>query len=123
VSNSVGAIVHVYASVQDVLVFCYFVSTNLKGNWFDRGSVLVDSCLFAGAVPAMSVSFRLTGVQISYTSTRISFDTASQLPTCGGNGGFPSPVVKKSPAGTGPYTSSRLTVKGVIFILLLGLPP
>jgi hypothetical protein len=101
VNNSVGAIAHDWAWWRDVLMFCYFVSTNLIGGWFGGGKVLVDSCLFAGAIPAMPESFKLKGVQIGYTSTRISFDTASLLPTCGRIGGLPSQVVKKSPAGTG----------------------
>jgi hypothetical protein len=104
--------------VQDVLVFCYFVGTNLTGSTFKSGSVLVDRCLFAGAVPTMPVSFTLTGAQISYTSTGISFDTASLLPTCGGIGGVRSVVVKKSPTGTGPYASLRLIINMVFFILL-----
>jgi hypothetical protein len=122
VNNSVGAIMHRLASVQDVLMFCYFVSTNLSSSLFDSGSVLVDSCLFAGAVPTMPVSFTLTGVPIGYTSTRISFDTAWLLPTCGGIRGLPTQVVKKPPAGTGPHASSRLFVRMVVFFLFLALP-
>jgi hypothetical protein len=117
-SNTVGAIAQRWTSVQDVLVFCYFVGTNLTGSTFNSGSVLVDRCLFAGAVPTMPERFTQTGAQISYTSTGISFDTASLLPACGGIGGLPSQVVKKSPAGTRPYASLRLMVKMVFFIFL-----
>jgi hypothetical protein len=118
VSNSIGAIGHNSASAQDVVRFCCFVDTNLKGSLFNSGSVLVDSCLFAGAVPAMPGSFIMTGAQIGYTSTGISFDTASLLPTCGGIAG----LRKESPAGTGPYASSRLIVRMVLFSVFFALP-
>jgi hypothetical protein len=122
VGNSVGAISHSSANVQDVLMFCYFINTNLTGNLFIGGSVLVDRCLFAGAVPAMPMSFILTGAQRSYTSTRISFDTASLLPTCGGIGGLSSRMVNKSHSGPGPYASSRLIVRMGFFCVFLALP-
>jgi hypothetical protein len=43
----------------------------------------VDSCLFAGDVQS-TYGFNMTGVQVSFTSTWISFDLASLLSTCGG---------------------------------------
>jgi hypothetical protein len=84
VDNSVDAIAHEpWATSQTIMESCYFANTNLIGWWFLAGSVLVDSCLFAGDVQS-TASLILTGVQISFTSTGIKFDTASLLPTCGG---------------------------------------
>jgi hypothetical protein len=99
--GSVGAIVHFSygATSQTRLESCYFVNTKLMGERFYAGSVLVDSCLFAGKVQS-TVSFIPTGVQISFASTEVSFDTASLLPFCDRYGRFHTPTVTETRKGT-----------------------
>jgi hypothetical protein len=81
VDNSVGAIAHFSLEAgQTRLESRYFINTESRGGRFDAGSVLVDSCLFAGGVQP-AASFIPTGVQISFASIEISFDTASLPPT------------------------------------------
>jgi hypothetical protein len=99
VGNSVGAIAH-YSSggtLQTRLESCYFDNTKLRGDRFDAGSVLVDSCLFAGEVQSAE-SFTMAGVQISFISAEISFDTASLLPLCGKYGKRKRPKRTGTPA-------------------------
>jgi hypothetical protein len=85
---------------------CYFMNTKLRGDRFDSGSVSLDSCLFAGEVQS-TASFTLMGVQISFTSTEVEFDTASQLPTCAGVAGLPAqtPEETGTPSGNGADSS------------------
>jgi hypothetical protein len=99
VGNSVGAIAHCTSltTSQTRLESCYFINTKLRGDWFMAGSVLVDRCLFAGEVQS-TVSFISTGVQISFTSTEMSFDTASLLPLCDKYGKFETPKRTGTPA-------------------------
>jgi hypothetical protein len=100
VGNSVGAIAHLEgATNQTRLESCYFVNTKLRRDVFAAGSVLVDSCLFAGEVQSAE-GFKATGVQISFTSTEISFDTASLLPLCDQYGKFHTPRGTETPEGT-----------------------
>jgi hypothetical protein len=104
VDNPAGAVAHVSgATMQTRLESCHFVNTRLRGGRLLDGSVLVDSCLFAGEVQSLA-SFILTGVQISFTSTEIEFDTASQLPTCGGVAGLPAQTPEETPRGTSNET-------------------
>jgi hypothetical protein len=67
---------------------CYFKETGVVYNWGSTVSggarVTVEACLFVGAVPSMPTRVTLTGVQVSFTSTEIEFNTASMLPTCRG---------------------------------------
>jgi hypothetical protein len=102
VGNSVGAITHdsVWATDPTRLESCYFLNTRLRGESLMAGSVLVDSCLFAGESQSMAI-VTLTGVQISFTSTEISFDTASLLPLCDKYGKFETPKGMETPKGTG----------------------
>jgi hypothetical protein len=106
--NSVGAIAHFFDASQDLVGSCYFVNTGLGGSLFDAGTVLVVSCLFAGEIPS-NASFILTGIQVSFTSTEIKFDTASMLPTCGGVAKLPTS--KEATKGTAE-DGSRSTPKG-----------
>jgi hypothetical protein len=86
VDNAVGAIAHsLQDGEEDLVISCYFANTNLRGSLFESGSVLVDSCLFAGEVQS-TAEFILTGVQVGFTSTEICLDTSSLPPTCGGVG-------------------------------------
>jgi hypothetical protein len=81
-----GAISQEAEGHRTVMEACYFVYTKLRGGgpWnYVWGTVLIVNCLFSGAVE-VTTHYPLTGVQITFTSTRISFDTASLLPTCGG---------------------------------------
>jgi hypothetical protein len=93
----VGVVGHWAGDAQTIVLACFIKNTNLcaqkavepNGREFFHGSVLVDSCLYAGTVPAVTLSFIPTGVQVSHTSTELEFNTASQLPTCRGpTGGF-----------------------------------
>jgi hypothetical protein len=62
---------------------CFFWDTKLSGSEFYQGSVLVDSCLFAGEVES-TTRFNMTGIQVGFTSTEIKLNTASLMRTCGG---------------------------------------
>jgi hypothetical protein len=95
VDNAISAItIRQYRS--EVLVkLCYFKgAAAVVEFWHVSGSpggsayVTVETCLFAGALPAMPTTLvTLAGVQVTATSTRIAFDTASMIPTCGGIAG------------------------------------
>jgi hypothetical protein len=114
VGNSVGAIAHSWsgATVQTRLESCYFINMKLRGDRFYAGSVVVDSCLFAGEVES-TMSFIPTGVQIGFTSTEISFDTASLLPLCDQYGKFRTPKGTETPKLTPKGTETpKLTPKG-----------
>ena len=101
VDNAVGAIAHSsHQAAQHLVESCWFVNTNLRGTAFWAGSVWMDSCLFASEVQS-TARFVPTGVQIGFTSTEISFDTASLLPTCGGIG------LPPTPGESGPTTTSE----------------
>jgi hypothetical protein len=105
VDNAVGAIAHAsYEAAQDVMESCCFVNTSLRGTAFWAGSVVIDRCLFAGEVQS-TASIVPTGVQVGFTSTETSFDTASLLPTCGGVG------LPPTPRETGPTETSEETSK------------
>jgi hypothetical protein len=82
VNDSAGAIAHLKLA-QTTVSFCYFADTNLSGSEFVGGSVKVESCLFAGEVPTMPEHFSTEGVQISFASRELTFDTGSLLPPCG----------------------------------------
>jgi hypothetical protein len=89
VGNSGGAIAHnTHTAGQTRLVACSFADTKLEGGMFLGGSVMVDSCLFAGVVPTMPVRFSSTGTQFNFTTANISFETASMIATCGGIAGI-----------------------------------
>jgi hypothetical protein len=96
--DSVGASAHLSPG-QTRLESCYFVNTKLRGNPFYAGSVLLDSCLFAGEVQSTE-SFIPTGVQFGFTSTEIKFDTASLLPLCDQYGKFHTPKRTETPERT-----------------------
>jgi hypothetical protein len=110
VGNSVGAIAHFMpwdtlhytsgAMNETRLESCCFINAKLRGDTFMAGSVLVDSCLFAGEVQTAG-RFITTGVQIGFTSTEISFDTASLLPLCDEYGKFHTPKGPETPRRTG----------------------
>jgi hypothetical protein len=72
------------AAGQDILERCFFANTTLMGSEFLEGSVLLLNCLFAGDAPPMPSSFLTAGSQQGNTVTRIEFDTASLIATCGG---------------------------------------
>jgi hypothetical protein len=102
VSNAIGAIAHFGGGDgRDLMKFCYFANTNLSGYAFREGSVLLDCCLFWGEVQSTG-GFVPTGVQAGFTSTEISFETASLLPTCRG-------VARPVPARTPRESSPRET--------------
>jgi hypothetical protein len=101
VDNSVGAIAHLSGPPQTRRESCYIFNTKLRGDRFDVGSVVVVSCLFAGEIQPMPASFIPTGVQISFTSTEISIDTASLLPLCDEYGKFCTPKGTETPKRTG----------------------
>jgi hypothetical protein len=69
---------------QVLVRMCYFKGTDVVQNWNgqDNGVVKVtlDDCLFAGEVPTLPTRAALSGVQVSFTTTEMSFNTASLLP-------------------------------------------
>jgi hypothetical protein len=97
--NSVGVIAHSSLTAsRDLMKSCCFIKTDLRGNAFRAGSVVVDSCLFGGEVQS-TASFIPTGVQKSFAWTQISFDTASLLPKCDEYGKLETPEGTRTPQG------------------------
>jgi hypothetical protein len=90
--DSTGAVAHDSgATAQDFLTRCFFLRTAPWGSQFANGKVTLVGCLFAAEV-SLTASFLTSGVQVSFTSTAIVFDTASLLATCGGVAGLPERV-------------------------------
>jgi hypothetical protein len=119
IGNSVGAISHGGAvEKEDRLTSCFFRDTDLRGEVFWGGSVLIENCLFADAVQSTE-SFVATGVQVGFTSTEISFDTASLLPTCGGLGGVETPSA--SPADSRKRHAGMIAGIAIVCVVVLGL--
>jgi hypothetical protein len=84
VDNSIAAIA-IENQAQVRARMCYFKGTTVVHNWgYGSGWVTVEACLFAADVPLPMGNATLTGVQITSTSTEISFNTASMILTCGG---------------------------------------
>jgi hypothetical protein len=106
VDNAIGAIAHTsLAASEDRIEMCYLCNTSVRGGVFAAGSVVASDCLFASEVPSMPESFIPTGVQVSFTSTVISFDTISLLPMCGGVAGLPTGTQRETPPESSPLES------------------
>jgi hypothetical protein len=113
VDNSAAALAGELSSGECRVEFCYFQDTDLGwpsswSSWW--GPVVVESCLFADAVPPFDADILVTGVQVSFTSTEVSFDTASLMPICGVVGsGLRSATRNASPTPT-PQLAQQSTL-------------